>query len=153
MGPIWGRQDPGGPHVGPMNFAIWVAFILLPAFFSPFVKRHQLNLLYVMLISKSTEFVRQIVCIYFYYIISILYNFRLYCLIFIEIVLQFAWNTLSAGNNFAFTLFLQISKCITSWKITAYAVECNYRVSNLYLWTSISSFNVNVSGCGPDEFS
>ena len=23
MGPIWGRQDPGGCHVGPMNFAIW----------------------------------------------------------------------------------------------------------------------------------
>ena len=23
MGPIWGRQDPGRPHVGPMNFAIW----------------------------------------------------------------------------------------------------------------------------------
>ena len=23
MGPIWGRQDPNGPHVGPMNFAIW----------------------------------------------------------------------------------------------------------------------------------
>ena len=23
MGPIWGRQDPDGPHVGPMNFAIW----------------------------------------------------------------------------------------------------------------------------------
>ena len=22
MGPIWGRQDPGGSHVGPMNFAI-----------------------------------------------------------------------------------------------------------------------------------
>ena len=19
MGPIWGREDPGGPHVGPMN--------------------------------------------------------------------------------------------------------------------------------------
>ena len=30
MGPIWGpsgadRQDPGGSHVGPMNFAIWDA--------------------------------------------------------------------------------------------------------------------------------
>ena len=25
MGPIWGRQDQGGPHVGPMNFAIWDA--------------------------------------------------------------------------------------------------------------------------------
>ena len=24
MGPIWCRQDPGGPHVGPTNFAIWV---------------------------------------------------------------------------------------------------------------------------------
>ena len=25
MGPIWGRQDPGGPHVGYMNVAIWAA--------------------------------------------------------------------------------------------------------------------------------
>ena len=25
MGPIWGRQDPDGPHVGPMKLAIWVA--------------------------------------------------------------------------------------------------------------------------------
>ena len=24
MGPIWGRQDPAGPHVGPINFATWV---------------------------------------------------------------------------------------------------------------------------------
>ena len=23
IGPIWDRQDPDGPHVGPMNFAIW----------------------------------------------------------------------------------------------------------------------------------
>ena len=23
-GTIWGRQDPGGPHVGPTNFTIWV---------------------------------------------------------------------------------------------------------------------------------
>ena len=27
MGPIWGRQDPGGRHVGPMDFAIWDATI------------------------------------------------------------------------------------------------------------------------------
>ena len=25
MGPIWGRQDRGGPHVGPVNLAIWGA--------------------------------------------------------------------------------------------------------------------------------
>ena len=30
MGPIWGRQDPGGPHVGPMNFVIWVVSLLWP---------------------------------------------------------------------------------------------------------------------------
>ena len=23
MGPSWDRQDPGGPHVGPINFDIW----------------------------------------------------------------------------------------------------------------------------------
>ena len=30
MGPIWGRQDPGGPHVGPMNFAIWAVPFTAP---------------------------------------------------------------------------------------------------------------------------
>ena len=30
MGPIWGRQDLGGPHAGPMNFVIW-AIILFRA--------------------------------------------------------------------------------------------------------------------------
>ena len=29
MGPIWGRQDPCGPHVGPINFAIWVTVIFV----------------------------------------------------------------------------------------------------------------------------
>ena len=28
MGPTWGRQDPGGPHIGHMNFAIWVVLLL-----------------------------------------------------------------------------------------------------------------------------
>ena len=36
IGPCWGRLDPGEPHVGPMNFAIWdriqgLAFYLLAA--------------------------------------------------------------------------------------------------------------------------
>ena len=26
MGPIWGRQEPDGPHAGPMNFAIWLGW-------------------------------------------------------------------------------------------------------------------------------
>ena len=30
MGPIWGWQDPGGPHVGPMNLAIWVKHDSVP---------------------------------------------------------------------------------------------------------------------------
>ena len=27
MGSIWGQQDPGGSHVGPMNFAIWGTYV------------------------------------------------------------------------------------------------------------------------------
>ena len=52
MGPIWGRQDPGGPHVGPMNLAIWVSLIhgceyLLKTFefsspWSTFLRRYSL---------------------------------------------------------------------------------------------------------------
>ena len=30
MGPIWGRHDPGGPHIGPMNLAIWVYVRISP---------------------------------------------------------------------------------------------------------------------------
>ena len=26
LGPIWGRQDPVGPHIGPIIFAIWDAY-------------------------------------------------------------------------------------------------------------------------------
>ena len=33
MGPTWGRQDPGGPYVGPMNLAIRV--VLFHNDFSP----------------------------------------------------------------------------------------------------------------------
>ena len=29
MGPIWDWQDPGGPHVGTMNFAIWVVHLAI----------------------------------------------------------------------------------------------------------------------------
>ena len=28
MGPICGRQDPGGPHVGPVNFVVSVVYSL-----------------------------------------------------------------------------------------------------------------------------
>ena len=35
MGPIWGRQGPGGPHVGPMNFVIWVTAPNYLAFYIP----------------------------------------------------------------------------------------------------------------------
>ena len=31
MGPIWGRQDPGGPDVGPMNLAIWGVLLVYSA--------------------------------------------------------------------------------------------------------------------------
>ena len=41
MGSIWGRQDPGGPHVGPMIFAIWVSSTrYLGDFKYPFMTEH-----------------------------------------------------------------------------------------------------------------
>ena len=36
MGPTWGRQDPCGPHVGPMNHAIWDVVCLIEI--SPWTK-------------------------------------------------------------------------------------------------------------------
>ena len=38
MGPICGQRDPGGPHVGPMNFAIWECncLVVISAFESHF---------------------------------------------------------------------------------------------------------------------
>ena len=35
MGPTWGRQDPGGTHVGPMNLAIWVYTQLFSGLLTP----------------------------------------------------------------------------------------------------------------------
>ena len=29
MGSIWGRQDPGGPRVGPMNLSVWVVLLCI----------------------------------------------------------------------------------------------------------------------------
>ena len=28
MGPIWGRQDPGGPRVGPFNFFLGILYVI-----------------------------------------------------------------------------------------------------------------------------
>ena len=40
MGPIWGREDPGGPHVGPKNLAIWE-----PVIYRNIVNAHQFPLI------------------------------------------------------------------------------------------------------------
>ena len=67
MGPIWGRQDPGWPHVVPMNFAIWDVnstanksrcvkniFIILPS------SSGQLNSLYLRIfyLIHETKFIK-----------------------------------------------------------------------------------------------
>ena len=39
MGPIWGRQDPGARHVGPMNLAIW-GWIHLYAYYFGMIHQH-----------------------------------------------------------------------------------------------------------------
>ena len=51
MGPIWGWQDPGGPHVGPMNLAIWVTW-------NSIITCYQLNLYSVQFYSTSNRFIK-----------------------------------------------------------------------------------------------
>ena len=52
MGPIWGQQDPGGPHVGPMNLAIWdtwaVSRFLTPAVINIAVNKNNISQLDIM---------------------------------------------------------------------------------------------------------
>ena len=38
MGPIWGQQNPVGPHVGPMNFFIWAGSTTQVSDGAPMVK-------------------------------------------------------------------------------------------------------------------
>ena len=40
MRPIWGRQDPGGPHVGPMNFHLQASSVLRNPYKRYFVNFH-----------------------------------------------------------------------------------------------------------------
>ena len=85
MGPIWGRQDPGGPHVGPMNFAIWVsadeshgAVVFISVFYNYFV--------WLIFHCVHNNIIIDIWCgnvfenLFFYQILPILSTFRFNCL-------------------------------------------------------------------------
>ena len=64
MGPIWGRQDPSGPHVGPMNFAIWV------------VSQFILGVIHVCLMPPGVYFIN--IRIFFVLAINVLYTISHY---------------------------------------------------------------------------
>ena len=55
MGPIWGREDPGGPHVGPMNLAIWDTFkdIFLKQIWWTWTKKSLQSLWFIYVIIRS----------------------------------------------------------------------------------------------------
>ena len=59
MGPIWGRQDPGGPLVGLMNFAIWGTRRARPLVYADFAsnppKCHHYIVLDLMLLFAEEE--------------------------------------------------------------------------------------------------
>ena len=40
MGPTWGRQDPGGPHVGHVNLVIWDMLVIKYALMDQLDRRH-----------------------------------------------------------------------------------------------------------------
>ena len=47
MGPIWDRQDPGEPHVGPMNLAIWEGLVSFESQINTFSLRNEGTMLKV----------------------------------------------------------------------------------------------------------
>ena len=57
MGPIWGRQDPGGPHVVPVNLVFWEAGTILnhKAVFSHF---HRASLFEINMLVRSSNMIR-----------------------------------------------------------------------------------------------
>ena len=55
MGPIWDQQDPGGHHVGPMNFAIWVDAADLVGLLH---KQLAMWLIILHLVKQSVDYVR-----------------------------------------------------------------------------------------------
>ena len=58
MGPIWGRDDPGGTHVGPMSFAIWVVMYWPVLFINMFLfsDMHFFTILYWLVESSVIKF-------------------------------------------------------------------------------------------------
>ena len=64
MGPIWGRQDPCGPHVGPMNLVIWEVSLAINVFYTlidiskAFI--WPAIILYIMLSTSSTIFLHRL---------------------------------------------------------------------------------------------
>ena len=63
MGPIWCRQDPGGPHVGSMSFAIWEGlgtfFINRTSIYKQLFKFSGRCLMYFMWLKKLDTFVHK----------------------------------------------------------------------------------------------
>ena len=55
MGPIWGQQDPGGPHVGPVNIAIWVYWQALKYFTLEFHTQYPSNIQWREIICQIME--------------------------------------------------------------------------------------------------
>ena len=46
LGPIWGRHDPGGPHVGPMSLATWVWMGRISQWYIPVCLHHEIFHIY-----------------------------------------------------------------------------------------------------------
>ena len=56
MGPIWGRQDPGGTHVGPMTFSIWEGTILTFFIYAMFANNTYYTKVYVNVTLMEMEY-------------------------------------------------------------------------------------------------
>ena len=106
MGPIWGRQNPDGPHVGPMNFAIWVHISLefwFTALHGYLIVDHSLNHRFIILIVylyrsiypfyfKRKKYFQEKTC---YWIIFIYHMSNIFVVLLLWCVEDIWWSILS----------------------------------------------------------
>ena len=82
MGPTWGRQDPGGPHVGPMILAICESYHITCAADQMTLTRQKIenNLwLWNLVIPPLTLLVYLQTCIYLFILISSMIRIEMQC--------------------------------------------------------------------------
>ena len=104
VGPTWGRQDPGGPHVDPMNFAIWVGCIIfIVSILVPLYRASHANKLFLHadlgLFSNYGRARTKPIIEYVAHWLHIVHWLRPYSVIYTKFMVKFYWGIFQLNNR------------------------------------------------------